>query len=315
MRNSLKKIIKDILVFSPRQLENELKTAHYILSVLEKHKIDYKLEEFVTYIPDFQKYYLFADGKKIKAEPCCFKSGFLKSKYNLISSLISSQVFIDKPNLNFNPECEGMSLSNFYFAPAFALSRGEVDKVLKAQKVSGYVKVKKIRHKTFNILVGNIKNPKTISFAHFDSIKKGAIDNASGTSVLLQTVISFPNFLKENLFVFSANEEISYDYPVYWGHGFRVFEKEYFKLLKNCKKILVVDCVGNGNVQENKDLDLVKLGFPIENIKKFKGKTSLIHSDMEDLMKVYHSELDTIDKLSDRFLEQSLLFFIKVIEN
>lgn len=75
--------------------------------------------------------------------------------------------------------------------------------------------VKPKKHNSLNILVGNNINPKNIFFAHYDSVGIGATDNASGVGILMNIIINFPKSLRDNLFVFSGNEELSYDYPTY----------------------------------------------------------------------------------------------------
>jgi len=307
--------IKNLISFSPRQLEGEQKAGNFIISFLEKFKFQYKLQYFWTEVPKVEKEILIADGKKIACKGTSFVSGKVRDKNYLISSLIPSRFFLDKSNINFNPKSPGISLSNFYFAPAIAVCRGDLNLILKAEKIEGEVRVKPVRYKARNILVGNLRNPKVICFAHYDSIGKGAVDNASGVAVLLSTLISHPFVLKENLFVFSANEELSYDKPTYWGHGFRAFEEEFLKTMKKTKKIVVVDCVGNGKAKILKDEEMIYLAFPIKNAKKLKNKISILTGDLEKLMSVYHSDLDNLKQISEKYLreaERKLLMLIKL---
>lgn len=300
--------------FSFRQGKIENQAGLFLIDLLKKNKIDFQLFKFTTYLPRFKKFFLFADGKKINAQPCCFVGGKINSKYNLLSSLISSQKFIDTPNINFNPKCRDISLSNFYFAPSFAIHPKEIIKILKSEKIKGYIKVEKYFHQSFHILVGNLKNPKTISFAHYDSIGPGAIDNASGVATMINVIVSYPKLLNDHLFILGANEELSYDYPVYWGYGFRIFESKFFNLFRKSKKITVVDCVGHSKPQLIKDISIIKLGFPIKKLEVFKDKVEFIAGDLDKLMNVYHSNLDTWKNLKELYLNQVVKTFVKRIE-
>ena len=137
--------IKNLLRFSPRQLKGETMAAEFIKKTLREYDIAWKEQKFTTFIPDTKKAILLADGQRISCQACCYVSGKIKGKDSLLSSLIPSRFFLEKPNINFNPECpKTISCSNFYFAPALAIPRGEVPRVLRAQKVKGSVVVRKV---------------------------------------------------------------------------------------------------------------------------------------------------------------------------
>ena len=298
--------IRELLKFSPRQLEGEIKAANFIKSTLEKNKIEYNEQIFTTYIPQEKEAILLADGKKVPCQSCSYVSGTIEGKDSLLSSLIPSRFFLEKPNINFNPACpETISCSNFYFAPALAIPRDEVKNILKAKKVKGKVVVKKVKHKAVNILVGNTKNPKTICLAHYDSLFIGAIDNASGVSVIMDAILTKPDTLINTLYVFSANEELSYDKPTYWGHGFRAFEEKFLGVMKKAKKIVVIDSLGNGPTQVTQDENLVYLGFPVKNLDILKSKIFSMSGDFEHLMSVYHSDADDMRGLKQNYLKES----------
>jgi len=305
--------IKKLISFSPRQLEGEQEAANFIIQFLEKNNFQYHLDYFFTFIPKIKKAFLKADNQFINCQGCSFIGGEIKDKDYLLSSLIPSRFFIDKSNINFNPKCPDISLSNFYFAPAIAISHKNLGFLLKAKKVYGKVKVEKIKHRSVNILVGNILNPVFIIFAHYDSIKKGAIDNASGVSVLASLLMK-KEVINKNLFVFSGNEELSYDFPTYWGHGYRVFEKKYFKLLSKVKNILVVDCVGHSPLKIFKDENFIKLAFPIDNLKKFKNKILVLSGkNLDNLFRIYHSDLDDVKKIKEEYLKETEKKIFKII--
>lgn len=303
--------IKNLLIFSPRQLENETKTAEFLMSFLDRYGIAYEQQKFIAEVPLLKKAVLEVDGKILKCDGCGMIGGKITGNDRLLNSLISSAVCQGEANINFNPQCSAISNSNYYFAPAISIKRDSLSKIFKAKNIKGEVVVEKIRHMAVNILVGNATNPEIICFAHYDSIKTGAIDNASGVSVVMNAILKTPKKLKNTLYVFSACEELSYDKPVYWGKGFRVFEKKYFKQMKKAKKIIVIDCVGNGKTEIVKDEKVIKLGFPIRNSGKWKNKIFFITGDFNHLMTVYHSDIDDGRGLSKKYLEEANDIFIK----
>ncbi len=114
-----------------------------------------------------------------------------------------------------------------------------------------------------------------------------------------------PDILKKTLLVFDPNEELSYDYPTYWGHGYRVFEKRHGRLLKQAEKIISVDSVGNGSPQIIRDPKILNLAFPIAGLSKLLSKTTTIGGDIKKMMEVYQSEADLPDLLSETSLEKT----------
>lgn len=294
-------LIKKLSNLGERQKNQALKAAEMIKRILYKSGIPFSLNKFFTYIPVEKSAFLEINGKKLKAK----NSGFVSGKINPVdisSSLISSRFLIDKGGINFNPLCRGISKSNFYFAPSLAVKAKDLCKIIEAKKIKAKVKVKKQRVISEQILVGNKINPKIIIFSHYDSIDTGAIDNASGTVVALNLVLKNFLHLSNLLFVFDGNEELSYDYPIYWGHGYRMFENKYKKIMKNCKKLIVIDSVGNGKPVIFTDKKILNLAFPIKN-KQLLKKTITISGDIDKLMKIYHSNLDIPSLVKKEYLE------------
>lgn len=286
------KFIQALANIGERQLLGEIKAAKLIQKTLQQADVKFVAEKYIAEIPKFIKSVLKVDGKNIPCMATCMVSGKLSGKHSLISSLITSQHNLFDANINFNPEAQVISRSNHYFAPAVAIRSQDMVKILKAQEVSGEVRVKKISQPEINFLVGNTHNPKTILFCHYDSLGPGAVDNASGTAMLLDLIINHPGILKDNLFAICANEELSYDQPIYWGHGYRVFERDYPKLLKHCRQILVVDGVGLGSVKIITDPQEVRLGFPIMQQAKYQTKIKALYGIDDSFWKVYHSAID-----------------------
>lgn len=295
--------IKTLLNFSPRQLKGEKKAAEFIISFLKKNNIDYTLQKFRLKLPKVKKNDLKADGEKLEAESCSFVSGKISAKDKIISSLLSSLICQNEANINFNPQCPAVSCANHYFAPAVAVTHRTLFKILKAKEIKAEVIVDKVKHQAKNILVGNQKNPQSICFAHYDSVKKGALDNASSVSVLAAAILKRPQLLKNTLYVFSACEELSYEKPIYRAYGYRVFEKKYSDVLSRAKKIIVLECVGDGkpNVIANKS-PLLYLGFSIKNFSKLQNKIRIITGDFNHCLTIYHSDLDDGRGLKKKYL-------------
>ncbi|MDD5639432.1 MAG: M28 family peptidase [Candidatus Pacebacteria bacterium] len=306
--------IKKLISFGERQGESETKAAKYIIEVLNQYGIEYFLHEFKTVIPLIKKSCVLADSKLIPSKGTSFTSGKINEKDSIVSSLVPSKFLFEYSNFNFNPKCEIISQSNFYFAPSFAISKNDLNIVLNSKNVSAEIVVEKKEHVSLNILVGNIKNPDSIIFAHYDSISLGATDNASGVAVLMDTIISNPELLVKNLFVFSGNEELSYDKPTYWGHGFREFEKDYLEILDKAKSIIVVDCVGNGRtILENDDV-AGNLSFPIANAALYNKKLFVMYGDIEKLFEVYHSDGDDLLEIDDKYLLEASILLQKELK-
>lgn len=309
-------IVKKLVSFSPRQLEGETLAREYILNILKNKKIDYRLQNFIVQVPVYEKYYLKADGKNINCLPTALMSGKISGKENIVSSLDFSSDPGNLPNINYNPYARAISRPNFYYSPSLAIAAKDITRLDKAKKIEGMVKVKKYLHRSANILVGNAKDPQTISFAHYDGFGGGAADNASGVAICLNAIID-RNIFKKDLIVFAGAEELSFDKPDYWGHGYRVFEKKYKNLMANAKKIFVVDCVGTGKPELSDDPEELPLYFPISGLKAMRGKIFALSSakpNSRKFFETYHSELDTIGLLKEKYLDAAEQKLIKNIQ-
>jgi hypothetical protein len=109
----------------------------------------------------------------------------------------------------------------------------------------------------------------------------------------------------ENLYVIAGNEELSYDKGVYWGHGYRVFEKKYKSILKGVKRIIVIDSVGQGITEVTQESGIVKLGFPLKEMNLYAKKTFMISGSLHDLMDIYHSELDLVSGIRNSYMTEA----------
>lgn len=308
-----KEVIVTLTAIGERQLEKETKACSYILQVLDTEQIEYSVQEFDTEVPIYQHCSFMVDGEQLQVLPSGFISGTITNNHTILSSLISSQKNLYDANINFNPACKIISRSNHYFAPAFSIKRGDVQKVIDAKDILGKLEVSKTSHRSKNILVGNTKNPTIIIFSHYDSISTGAVDNASGTALSLELIVELPELQKNVLFVLCGNEELSYDEPIYWGHGYRCFEKEHGNLIKNCAQILVLDSFGHTEPIIFSDIPTMKLAFPIKDIATYAPKTKVIAGDIDALMEFYHAENDVPENIIDEYFEVTKELIIKML--
>lgn len=298
-------IIEKICSLDSRIGESEAGCRQLLADIVNDSGVACTIQEFESKRPNFIDYSLTADGEPVECLPVGLKSGEITGSYNLISSLTSSQNFIDTPNINFNPRSDAICQCNFYFAPALAISRRDVPKVMYANDVRGSLNVEPVAYTTANILVGNTTNPASIVFAHYDAYFQGATDNASGVAVAVSLLLEQPQILQETLFVFAGNEELSYDYPVYWGRCFREFARKNKKLLDGCERVIVVDSVGDGEPVVESDPKLLSLAFPVGDLEII-AKSCVLTGDFDSLMTVYHSAADQMPRLSEGLLDQTI---------
>ena len=297
--------VREIISFSPRQLDGEHNTAAYIISFLQKENIQYSLEEFDVDIPRARNSSLTADGVNVPCEGNCFVSGKIEGKDHIISALFSDVHPTEGSIIAINPQCPSISLPAYYPVPAVAVSHKSLCDLLAAQHVQGLVEVERVKHRSTHILVGNMIDPQHICFAHYDSIETGAIDNASGVAILMHVIKEHPTSLQDTLYVFAANEELSYDGEVYWGYGYRVFEKMHENVMAQVRQIVVVDSVGNGAVQKIDDVALLQLGFPIVHMQEWREKITFFSGDFSHLMSVYHSKDDDGRGMTEEYMYET----------
>jgi len=312
MTYSYKEIIAQLTALGERQLKQETRAKEIIQQALDSNGTPYGEQIYEVEIPNYTDWGLVADSKEILAKPCGLRSGTIP-KTNLISSLISSQKNPYDANINCNPLCPVISKSNHYHAPALAVSRDDFGTLAQAEQVEAYMNVDRTQHQSVNILVGNIINPKHLIVSHYDSIETGAVDNASGVAVSLDIIISHPELLETCCFAICGNEEISFDEPVYWGHGYRVFEAEYKELLKNTDNIIVADSFGYSDLEVIADKATLMLGFPIKDIDSYLHKTVMISGSYEELMCFYHAENDTPELITEQYYEQAKTYILDTI--
>ena len=299
--------IEKIVSFSPRQYIGEIKTADFIEDFLQKRSIHFHVQKFKTKVPIEKEAFLKADGKVINCKSVSLVSGKIDTKRNITSSFEADE-YIKIPTITFNPYCEGISCGVFFYnAPAVSISRNDVARILKAKNINGFVKVKPMSYVARNILVGNTKNPKFICFAHYDSILTGTWDNAGGVATIMGNILLYPQVLKNTLYVFMANEELSYDKPAYWCRGFRCFERAYLPLLNGAKKIIVIDGVGITPSYWMTEYVHFRSTILIKNLEKFQSKILRLGASTSKVAKeIYHSELDVSEGIKKEYILQTI---------
>ncbi len=283
------KVVEDLCKFSPRQGQNEVATANYLESYLKSSNINFQVQNFDTQVPLISQASLKLDNQDIPCLGASFESGPITSKSQVKISPYSDYI----ETISYTPK------------PSVCISRVYQGKLDKAREITGSITVEKYSYQSRNLLVGNLINPTKIIFVHYDGLGGGAIDNASGTSVCLDLVISNPELITTHLFVFAGNEELSYDLPEYWGRGYRRFEKEYSNLLSSCLEIIVVDGVGLTTPETiTEELDNF---IPFKNLDSLAPKIKVLSSLQSEVLKCYHCLEDTPDKLNISYLELSSL--------
>lgn len=312
---NLMKFTAKICSFAPRLGKNEQLTANFIIKTLSENGVKYYSQKFKATIPIWKKAKLFADGDKIGCKNTSLVSGKILGKENIISSLASLDEGKIKYNINFSPLADIICATDFYHHPSVAVKYSDLPKILNAKNVQGEVIVEKFTYDSQNILVGNRKNPKFLVFAHYDCIGAGgAVDNASGVSVAMHAIFNYPELLDSTLFIISGCEEIAYDNYKINGIGFRKFENKFSLIMKKAKRIYVLDGVGNGAPHFTQDFNLLDITLQVKMLKSIQKKVFLMQGDVGKIMDVYHSDKDTIDQLSEKYLKESAIFLFDNIK-
>ncbi|MFA9288785.1 MAG: hypothetical protein ACEQSA_02825 [Weeksellaceae bacterium] len=310
-------VVTDLLSVGPRFAQGEEKAAALIQQMLTDNKVSFIDQQYEASVPLASTVSLTVDGKAIDARNVGMESGTFTNKDALVSSLYWGDTdFYLPPNINFNPRCKTtISMALYYKHAAIAVRRDDVPLILAAEKVTGQTVVEPYNFTGHNYLVGNTTNPKSVIFTHYDCWESGAIDNASGTAVLINTVIKHPELLKDHLFAICGTEEISYEEPIYWGKGYRAFQEKYNHLLEEAKEILVVDCVGYSSHVWATDPEHVVLGLPLNKFESYAQKSAMLCGDFDTLMSVYHSNDDTVDLLSEELLDDAQKLLLEKLQS
>ena len=306
---------KKLCSFAPRLGKNEQLTAAFLKKTLTENGIKYFSQKFQAVIPLWGKAELTADGKKIACQNTSLVSGKISGKDNIVSSFPYLDDAKTNYNINFSPHADTICTVGFYEHPSVAIKYSDLNKLFRAKKVRGQVKVKKHPYVSENILVGNRKNPKFLVFTHYDCIGKGgAVDNASGVAVAMHVVIRRPEILKNTLLIFSGCEEISYDKYDPSGLGYRRFEQAFPSPLKTAKRIYVLDGLGNSNPHFTSDYSWLAITLQLKTLNSVKSKSFLMQCEVDKILKIYHSDEDTPNKIKRKYLIKSSNLLLRDME-
>ena len=300
MQKTYTKLLKELTSIAPRRGKGEQKACKTIENHLEQDKISYTIQTFTTKIPVTKKAQLYADGEKIP----CLASSFINGKIDKKSPILNSiDAKSDGPAIVFHPVSKGICMQTYKNFPCLSVNRDSVAKLIMAREITGEVEVDSQDFESANIIVGNLVNPSKIVFAHYDSIiGAGAIDNAGSVDVVYQVLSENKDLLDSHLFVFVGSEEesISSNFGLY---GFEIFGQKYGALLEIAEEIIVLDGVGVGTPFFTSDhIDWV---FEVSNMPDLAKKTVWMLNNQSLVMQYYHSDLDTLDKLDHRFLDEA----------
>ncbi|MFA6099671.1 MAG: M28 family peptidase [Patescibacteria group bacterium] len=302
---SVNSFTKALVNLGERQGKNEKNAARFLKQSLRSFAIPFREQTFLTKVPVFRQISLMADGKRFSAMPTCFSNGLIRSKCAIFDAVSDMPTNLNEPFIHFNSKCRAISRSIHSQGLSLAVSPEDAKIIRRSKMLKATVRVRSQKYQAINILVGNLRSPKKVIFGHYDSLGPGAFDNASGIAVMLKTIIRDPGLLHDNLFVFAANEELSYDRPDYWGHGYRIFEKKYLKLLQSAKQIVVVDGVGNDKTKIDTSFSVLKEAFPLKRWRTFFPKTVTLYGNLRKMLNIYHSELDTMKAVKASYLRDA----------
>lgn len=304
--------VKKLTSISPRYGVDEIKGAKIIVDELNRLKIDFVEEKFESSVPRISKAELFADGISIP----CVGSGAVSGQIPDGKYLISGFGYTGEGvpyNISYSPITDEISVVDVYKVPSVTISRKSITQIVMANKVSGNILVDEEKYTTENILVGNLANPENIIFAHYDSIiGSGAVDNAAAVAVVFELMKSNYELIKNNLFIFAGNEELSYDtYKTRSGHGFREFEILHSELLKSAKQIIVIDGIGVSSPNFSQaGLDWV---LQIKMLDEIRSRVFWLQNDQAEVLKYFHTSADTVDKINPKFLDEAKELLIERI--
>lgn len=290
------------------------------MNFLKQEGISFNIEEYETIIPIIHSARLEMEDSLYQppdVEGCSLVGGYIGSHAGVTDSTYPSPyLYEDYTSLiTYNPYSAAASPATFFRIPALAVAKHVHEKILAMQqqgnvRFQGSVQVEKQSHIGRNILVGNVNNPKTLFITHYDSINKGALDNASGVAVVQHAIVHMQENIQDVLFAMCGTEELSYD-ELYWGNGYRALEKSMPHLFKNADKIVVVDSVGNAvpNVMTEKtDREICHAAIPLHNFRDVQEKIRVIIGDIygkNGLFSVYHSWDDNGRNLVEEYLQDT----------
>ncbi len=283
----------DLCDFAPRMWDAETEAAAYIRDELDRRDVPYTVQAYDVVYPTFPVAELEVDGETVECLPSGLTSGDITGKAVIDNLHVSDH---DGPNINFNPVCPALSKPTFYEGPALTVKRGDVGKILAADNIHGRLEVERERFTSQNIIVGTTDDPDLLIFTHYDSWWGGFLDNAFSVATLLHLAPHLD--LDRVCIVFAGSEEFSDEDP-YWCYGYRQFEKSFYPAVRDADRIAVVDTIGRGETQVSQDRAILAEALVLDD-PDYIGKTDLLIGEFDRIMEIYHSPIDTRDKVTHR---------------
>ncbi len=300
MPSKFSDFLTELTAIAPRRGLKETQAADLIKRTLIANKVAFQAQEFITKVPETLRAELIVDGKRMPCIGASYTSGKITEKADVLNAFTANST---KPMIIFNPVSHGVCLQTFKSPATVAINRDSVVELVMANEIRGEVIVEEQEFTSQNILVGNHTKPERIIFAHYDSlVGAGAVDNAAAVDVLMQLILEQSKLLEKNLFVFVGSEEECISKPD-GCFGFAMFDQKYAPLLDQTKEIIVLDGVG---VSEPKLVsDHIDWVFAIERAYQLADKILWMQNDQTQVMKYYHTELDTLDILKTEYIDQA----------
>lgn len=298
MKKEIISLAEDLCEIAPRTLEREKRAARLLKDRLEAQDHQVTSQKYDVVYPEFEEYWLRADGKDVKCLPSGLESGRITEKHIIDNWNISGRKF-ESENINFNPYCDELSKPTFYEAPALTISRGDVQEVVEASEVEGKLKIDWRQFQAENIIIGNSEDPTHVFLTHYDSWWGGFTDNALAVATLIK--LANEANLDNACIVFTGSEEISHE-DQYWCYGYREFEKSYHTMMEEAE-LLVVDTLGRGDPIMTEEF--LEEAFLL-NDDKLMNSAKLLTTHPVNWRDIYHSPLDIRKNATD--IEEAIEF-------
>lgn len=302
-------LLISLVSISPRRGKKESIAGELIKKFLNEENIPFEVQRFQASVPITKRAELYVDDISIPCLGTSFVSGDITNSVSIQEPYEKTGA---KEMIIYNPLSKGICAQSLKEVPALAINIDYVDILKKSKNISGRVEVEQEEFPTQNIMVGNIIDPKKIIFAHYDSIVgAGALDNAAAVDVLYQTILSNRSLLNSYLFVFAGCEEESIsNHDGYYG--FEVFDNEYRSIMDSTEEIVIIDGVGVSEPYwTHENIDWV---FGIPRLSEIESKAILMENTQSIVRKYYHSPLDTLDILDNKYIDQAKEFLISKLQ-
>ncbi|ALU12204.1 hypothetical protein EYM_01360 [Ignicoccus islandicus DSM 13165] len=291
---------------SPRLYENIEKTAEFIKEELSKRGVSYYEVTGKVRLPVYLKCEVF--DERVPCKPTGFESGSVEPVAFDTYELFKRDEIPSEAAFLYNSKCPSISTALYTKVPSITVSRKDVRKVWEGS--GGEIEVTWKEYPFTEVLVGNLEDPVGTVFIHYDSFGGGSVDNGAAVAITLERITEID--LSKNLIVFSAPDELSDEWPIYWGYGFRHLENEFKDVLERSEVIVAYDSIGLSEPIVTRNLEDLRELLPFRN-ENFLSKAVGITSDWEKLFEIYHSDLDVPEAVNYSYASSSWEVLKKVL--